>query len=144
MSFEEAETRRKQGNMLKYGTIVSVEGDRAVVSIDYGNGVITTAPIPWSERAGKSRTWAPPAPGQQVLVAAPSGDPANGIIVASAYNAASTAPSDRLDVTRTVFGDGSEITVDESGALMTIKAAGDLTIECAGILTLRGAELRLN
>ncbi len=146
MSFENAERDRMLGNLLKVGTIVSVDpaAARVVVAVDYGNGTITTPPIPWSNRAGKSKSWEPPAVGQQVMLASPGGALESSWVIASAYSAGNAAPGNKGDVTRHVFGDGSEITVDEGGALMTIKAAGDLTIECTGTLTLRGATLRLN
>ena len=91
MTFEAAEADRRIANLAQLGTVVSVDGQasRAIVRI----GELTTTMLPVAQlRMGAIRLFAMPAPGEQVLIVAPGGDMARGIVLASL--AASNAPGD--------------------------------------------------
>ncbi|MCG5240093.1 phage baseplate assembly protein V [Azospirillum doebereinerae] len=145
---------RRIGNTVAYGRIEAVDYAKARARVRTGDNV--TAWIPWGTgRAGGDRTWHPPEVGEQVLVASPCGDLAQGCIVTTVNQSAHPAPGDKATVSRTVYADGAVVEYDRDshGYRIDLPAAGtatvhvgDATVEAKtdGIaLTCGGSSLRI-
>lgn len=104
MSLHAAEADRRISNIVKIGTVVSVSGSRAVV--DFGDFQSPSIPV-GQLRAGAIQFWWVPSVGEQVLVAAQSGDMAQAVIVCSIY--AGNEPSDDGGVPMINLGGGKMI-----------------------------------
>ncbi|MGS4945204.1 phage baseplate assembly protein V [Meridianimarinicoccus sp. RP-17] len=113
-TFAVAEADRRIAGLVNIGVVTAVNGDgTARVQI----GELGTAAIPVAAlRAGGMQVWWMPTVGEQVVVLAPSGDLARGVVIASIF--AGNAPSD----------DPSVPTIDLRGGDMVIKG-GTIRIE---------------
>ncbi|MCA8880389.1 MAG: phage baseplate assembly protein V [Rhodobacteraceae bacterium] len=130
MSFESAEADRRIGNLLSIGKVSDVyPNGTARVQI----GDLTTAPISVGKlRAGAMQVWWMPSLGEQVLVAAPSGDMARAVIVCAIL--AGNAPS--ADIATPVIDlRGGEMVI--RGAKLKIEADLEIdgTIDITGNVT---------
>ena len=90
MSFSVSEADRRIANLIQIGTVSEIDAGNALAKVRIGD--LTTPFIPVNAlRAGAIQFWWMPSVGEQVLVAAPSGDIAQAVIVASYF--AGNAPS---------------------------------------------------
>lgn len=115
MSFAAAEADRRIANLFQIGTVVSIENGtgRAVVQI----GDLVTPAIPVMQiRSGTIRLHWMPSPGEQVTVAAPSGD------VARAFVMGAIAPSGNM-----VAPSSDQPTMDLGGG--TLRIIGNVYID---------------
>ena len=96
-------------------------------------GGLTTDWLPWiTRRAGETRTWSAPRPGEQVLVLAPYGDLAQAVVLPALYQDAHPVPAARQDIERITYPDGSTVDYDSAqGQLtVTVAAAGRVVVNC--------------
>jgi len=131
--------------LIRLGKVASVDlaGARCTVTIDDD---AETPPLPWIERAmGATRTWSPPAVGEQVVVICPAGEIAAAIVLRGIPSDQFAAPGNTArELIR--FADGAEIAYDPEsheleavlpgGATMMLVADGGITI--TGDITLTG------
>ena len=97
--FDSADQDRRLDGLIRVGVVEETTGDTVRVRI----GEILTQPIPVKMgAAGRMRVWAPPSVGEQVVVAAPGGEPDAAVALPGLYSSAAPAPSDSLDETRIV------------------------------------------
>ncbi|WP_441228014.1 phage baseplate assembly protein V [Tardiphaga sp. 20_F10_N6_6] len=126
------DTDRRLANVFTIGTVASVDPSSGVATVKLGDA--TTDSIPWmTQRAGGDRTWWAPEVGEQVVVAAVSGDLSQGIILGSLYQDAHAEPADSLDVHRTVYNDGTTVEYDRAAHKYTIDvsaSAGSVVVIC--------------
>lgn len=97
------------------------------------SGGLTTDWLPWiTRRAGETRTWSAPRPGEQVLVLAPYGDLAQAVVLPALYQDAHPVPAARQDIERITYPDGSTVDYDSAqGQLtVTVAAAGRVVVNC--------------
>lgn len=113
-----AETDRRLGDLLRYGTVCEVDGARCRVQLDDGfeTDWLKMPPL----RAGKVRIWAPYSEGEEVSLACPDGDIAAATIHAS-HSSDDYAPPDDPTHTRIDWADGSWLGYDPG--------AGDFTVQ---------------
>ncbi|WP_280565030.1 phage baseplate assembly protein V [Chromohalobacter sp. 48-RD10] len=153
------ELERRLNNLLMVGTILEV--DHAARKLRVEVGAIRTAWLDWPVEIGRNfRRWRPLRQGQQVVLASPSGDPAQAVISGMLYSAALPAPSDSPDLDLVEFEDGarfqydsaahesiaetggSRITMDRDRILLESNGS-TLELDAAGI-RLNGARIDLN
>lgn len=130
-AWAQAETERILANMIRLGTVSELDEPNARVRVRVGG--LTTDWLPWlTARAGATRTWSAPRPGEQVLVLAPYGDPAQAVALPAIYQDDYPAPSNTKDAERVVFPDGS--TVDYNSATntleVTVAGSGKVIVNC--------------
>jgi phage baseplate assembly protein V len=119
----QAETERILANMIRIGVVAELDDAKARVKVRTG-GLVTDW-LPWlTHRAGATRTWSAPRPGEQVLVISPYGDPAQAVALPAIYQNAHPAPSTTQDEERVVFPDGSVVTYDSASNTLQIDVAG--------------------
>lgn len=74
-----ADLERRQNSILRPSKIVDIDETNYRVRVEYSTSEETGQPvispwIPWTERAGNTRTWNPPTVGEQVHLFSPSGE----------------------------------------------------------------------
>lgn len=93
MSWGQADSERRLANVVRVATITRVDPAKGRAKVSFGGeGESAWLPFP-SARAGQVQVWSPPSEGEQVIVASPSGDTAQGLIVASYPSQHAPAPS---------------------------------------------------
>ena len=134
-----ADTQRLIGDIVREGTVVSVDLAGGTARVEFADELVT-GDLPWLQmRAGSTRTWSPPAVGEQVVVLAPEADTTRGIIIGSLSSDAHPHPASD-ESTLTEYEDGARIGYDpKSHALTAILPAGaTLRIDADGGLVFRG------
>lgn len=123
---------RQIGNLLMLGVVAELDEAQARVRVDCDG--MRTDWIPWIERrAGPGvRTWSAPEVGEQVVVAAPYGDPAQGVVIGSVYQEAHDAPASLKAVHRTEYADGTVVEYDRESTTLTVNVgSGSVIVNCA-------------
>ena len=107
MSFAVAEGDRRLANLIRLGRVVSVNAASATARVDFGG--LVTPEIPVGQlRAGALRLQWMPSVGEQVVVASPSGDLAQGVILCSVFAGNALGGGPAIDLgggTLTIDGD---------------------------------------
>lgn len=127
----QAEAERTSANMLRLGVISELDAKNARVKVKIGE--LTTTWIPWTtSRAGATRTWSAPRPGEQVLVISPFGDFTQGVVSSSIYQKNHPAPADSEDDETIDFPDGSFINYNSKTNTLTVTVSndGNVIINC--------------
>ena len=97
--------------------------DRAAGRCVVAAGDIVTRPLPWLERrAGTTRSWSPPSPGEQGVLVCPGGDPAGAFFIPGVF---SDAHPPIADDTRDAveFPDGSTVEYDPDAHELIVTVA---------------------
>src|SRR5213595_961903 len=118
------EIDRKQAMLVRYGVVTELDAANARVKCSVGG--LTTDWLPWhTGRAGATRHWSAPRPGEQVVVFAPYGDPAQGFVLPGFYQDDHPAPAISQDQETTVYPDGSTVDYNSATNTLTVNVAGN-------------------
>ena len=118
-----SEIERLLANMIRIGVVSELDEANARVKCSVGG--LTTDWLPWQTgRAGATRTWSAPRPGEQVIVLSPYGDPSQAVVLPSVYQDDHPAPATSKDKETTVFPDGSTFEYDSASNTYTQTVAG--------------------
>jgi len=141
VSWALSDLERRVQSGLRVGTVTAVDASAARARVSLG-GEAESAWLPWlAERAATISVWAPVAVGEQVLVASPGGDTAQGIIVGSLFSGAN-GPASADGAAHVLALGGSTVTVTADA--VTIDSNGSsITLDASGI-RLAGARIDLN
>lgn len=134
-----ADIQRLLGDLVREGTVVSRDLTAGTARVEFADE-LTTGDLPWlASRAGSTRTWSPPAIGEQVVVLAPEADTARGIIIGSLSSDAHPHPANDAS-TLTEYEDGARIGYDPEAHALTAILPGGATvhIDASGGLSLKG------
>lgn len=143
MNFTVAELSRRLSNLIRAGTIASVDAanGRARVTI----GPLLTAPLPWlTQRAGDDRTWWAPSVGEQVLVLSPDGELAAGFILPAVYTQAAPAPSTNPAIHRVTYRDGGVVEYDTAAHRLTVSGVAQVVINGSASVTVTAPAVTVN
>ncbi|MDT9046520.1 phage baseplate assembly protein V, partial [Escherichia coli] len=130
MRFDLGELGRTQANMIRYGVVTEL--DEANARVKCSTGGLDTDWLPWiAGRAGATRKWSAPRPGEQVVVISPYGDPAQAFVLPGLYQDAFPAPANSKDKETTVYPDGSTVEHDSAAKsyTYTVPAGGKITLQ---------------
>lgn len=129
-AFAVAELERLLANLVRVGVVAALDEAAARVTVDLGE--VVTDWLPWvTHRAGATRTWSAPRPGEQVLVLAPYGDLAQAVALPAIYQEAHPAPASTKEVEHVVFPDGSAVDYDSAAHRLTVTAgSGQVVVNC--------------
>lgn len=132
MSYAQTDTDRRMGNVIQIGRIKAVDAAKGLAQVDLDGP--DTDWIPWTTtRAGGDRTWWCPEVGEQVVVAAPSGELGNGVIIGCLFQDDYAEPADNENVHRTIYGDGTVVEYDREAHQLKIdtsESSGSVVIIC--------------
>lgn len=146
--------------LIRYGTISSVDLDAATCRAQLDEDS-ETGDIAWLEsRMGKTRIWSPPSIGEQVILLCPEGELSAAIALRGVKSDQYPPPGNSIEENIT-FDDGAIISYDPenhilnatlpSGGKVNITAPADLTINAAGGATINAdggltinADIQLN
>ncbi|GFN47422.1 phage baseplate assembly protein V [Candidatus Regiella insecticola] len=149
MGLHEAELEQRVANLIRVGVVEEVDCKRIRARVRLGKLLVTDwLPMP-ALRAGHVRIWAPLKKGEQVLIAAPSGELGLATIVGSYFHENSAAPSKDQDAVVLVWDNGDRIEYKPDHLTIQIKKgeiildAPDVTV--TGKLTVqKGAAIKGN
>lgn len=124
---------RRVADMIRLGTVAETDysDPRAPrVKVKYGKN--TTGWLPWTQRAGRARTWAPLKIGEQVIIASPSGDLRQGVVIGSLNQNSRAAPANGAHQTVTEWDGGIREEIDDDGNnyTLTVPAGGSIVLQC--------------
>jgi phage baseplate assembly protein V len=125
-----SELDRMQANMVRYGVVIELDAANARVKCSTGG--LETDWLPWcAGRAGATRKWSAPRPGEQVVVISPYGDPAQAFVLPGFYQDDHPAPASSQDKETTVYPDGSTSEHDSAAKsyTYTVPAGGKITLQ---------------
>ena len=106
-----ADLARLIENIVRLGTIAEVQMQPPRVKVK--SGTLTTTWLPWlALRAGADREWDPPTIGEQVVLLSPSGNLAQGVVLAGLFSDLIPANGDRAGLHRRTYRDGAVIEYD--------------------------------
>lgn len=137
------EIHRKARNAVRKGSILDVDHANGLCRVAIGetdDDGLQTNWIPWiAGTAGATREWLPPTRGEQVVLLAPMGDPAQAVALRGFYSDAAPQPDNSPDTHTRVYTDGARISYDHAahallaelpaGATVRIVAPVSVTIE---------------
>jgi len=137
MSFELSEINRILAGLIRIGTVIELSGSKVRVKC----GDNTTPFIPWlTEAADGDTNWRPPKKGAQVVVLSPGGDPAQGVVLRSIYQAQASAPATGPDVDRMKYADGTVIEYNRATSTLTATLTGSGNVN----VTVGGSSVKMN
>ncbi|WP_337263327.1 MULTISPECIES: phage baseplate assembly protein V [unclassified Serratia (in: enterobacteria)] len=138
-----AEILRRLANVVRLGTVDSIQMDPPRVRIATG-GLVTTW-IPWlTLRAGSAVTWWPPTIGEQVIVLAANGELTTAVALLGLYGEAAPAPSDSNTANITRYPDGAQVSYDPASSTGDFTGVADLHIDASGTLHIDATRVILN
>jgi phage baseplate assembly protein V len=144
MDITTSDLTRRIENVVGLGTISQVDHASFRVRVDINGRETGWLPVP-GQIGANFRQWRPLREGTQVLLACPSGDVANAIIVQILYSNSLPPPSTDGKTDLVQWDDGTLVTYDANTKTMVLFSAGDLTIQCEGTLRLlAGADIRID
>lgn len=121
------DNQRLIGDLIREGVVVSVDHASGTARVEFADE-LTTGDIPWLEsRAGSTRTWSPPAVGEQVVVLAPEADTARCMIIGSLSSDAHPHPANDAS-TLAEYEDGARIGYDPVSHALTALLPGGATV----------------
>jgi phage baseplate assembly protein V len=122
-AWAQSETERILANMIRMGVVSALDEANARVQVKVGG--LTTDWLPWiTARAGATRTWSAPRTGEQVLVLAPYGDPAQAVALPAIYQDNHPAPANTKDAEHVVFPDGTTVDYNSASNTLNVTVAG--------------------
>ena len=127
------------GDLAREGVVVSVDHAAGTARVEFADE-LTTGDIPWlASRAGLTRTWSPPAIGEQVMVISPEADTARAVIIGSLSSNAHPHPAND-ESTLTEYEDGARIGYDPKTHSLTaiLPAGATVRIDADGGLSFKG------
>lgn len=150
---------RRQANTIRLGAVMAV--DPAGYRVRVKSGAIETDWLKWGvKRAKGTRSWHAPEVGEQVVIACPSGDLRQGVVLCAIPQDAAPPAGDTGNVERTIYPDGTvaeydhaahrllwnlgptSITADRNSLVLSCNGSS-ITLSAAGI-ALSGARIDLN
>lgn len=122
-----AEIERILSNMIRIGVVAELDEANARVKMRVGG--LTTDWLPFQAgRAGATRTWSAPRPGEQMMVFAPYGDTGQAVAAVPLYQDDHAAPAASKDQEHTEFPDGSTADYNSASNTLTLTLTGSAKI----------------
>ncbi|KZN57601.1 hypothetical protein N473_06900 [Pseudoalteromonas luteoviolacea CPMOR-1] len=134
MSFDVAELKRRFDNLLMVGAIHEVDLENKKLKVAVGE--LITGWLPWpADVAANYIRWRPLKPGIQCLIASPSGELTQAIIIQILYTTELDSPETADDMDVVIFNDGTEVRYDSTTSVLSIQCAGDINVSTHGDAT---------
>lgn len=137
---------RRLANAIRIGTVAELNTEKKRIRVKVGK--ITTGWLRWSMgRSGPDNEWSPPEVGEQVILAAPSGDLTQAVAIGTIYRDEFEAPGNSADQTVRTWKDGAreEYNRETHTRSLAVPAGGKIVFAVGGTtyeLTASGAILK--
>lgn len=139
MSFSLAELYRRFENLIRIGTIAEV--DEQAQRLRVQSGELLTDWLPWPAHIGNNFIhWRPLRLNTQVILACPSGDPAQAMVISMLYSDQLPAPSDDAAVDVIQFDDGTTIEYNSQQKNLILNSAGSIQFIAADTIALQAGQ----
>ena len=130
MNEQTSDTLRLLRNLIRIGTVASVNLADGTCRVDTGNN--TTAWLQWlTARAGNTRSWNAPSVGEQVLVLCLGGELDTAFVLTGIYSDENPAPSASADALHWSFPDGAVIEYEPATGALSATGIKTATVEAA-------------
>lgn len=121
-----ADLNRRIESLIRLGLIAEVDHNTHKLRVRTGG--LLTGWLPWPAEIGRNfRRWRPLRVGTQVILACPSGDPAQATVVGVLYTQSIDTPSHSPDLDLIEFNDGTRLQYDSAAHQLTVDCVGDIT-----------------
>lgn len=134
--FSLSEVSRRLHAMVSVGTVATVDHAKGKLRALIAGRLSGWLPVP-GPVARNWIGWFPVRDDAQVVVASPSGDPANGVVAQVLYKADQPPPARSPDIDVVTFNDGTTLRYDSGAKKLLIETPGDITLECDGDMRLK-------
>lgn len=122
-----SELARAVRNLIRIGVVVDVDTDQALCRVQSGGN--TSDWLHWlTTRAGHSRTWWAPSPGEQVLLLAIGGELDTAFVLPAIYSDDNPPPSVSADAYHVSFPDGAVIEYEPENGALTVSGIKTATV----------------
>lgn len=146
MEYTLSEMWRRLNNMIKRGTVHSVQLAPPRVRVSFGTDPVNNTEhlsgwLPWYTRAdGQYQEWCVPAVGAPVTVISEGGDLRNGVVLAGLITDDQRTAGNSGDVYVTRYGNGTTVSCDTAANAMaiTLPDGGTLAITASGGMKIKG------
>lgn len=112
------DAHRRLANVVRVGKVAEINEATGQVRVRAGEFLTDWISFA-APRAGGDRTWWMPEAGEQVVIASPSGDMAQAVVLGAIYQDAHPAPANSKDKHRTEYADGSVVEYDRAAHRLT-------------------------
>lgn len=131
------DTETDPDNLIRLGTIASVDLAAARCVVELADGV-ESGPVRWTEsRMGGTRVWSPPSIGEQVILLCPAGEIGAGVVLRGLISEAFAAPDNRaIDLIE--FSDGAIFSYDAAAHALSITLPAGGTASIIGDVNVTG------
>lgn len=126
------ETRRSLSNVTRWGTVAEQDPAKALVRVKMGELLSAWLPV-IAPASGAVRIWRFPSIDEQVIVLAPSGELASGVVLSGIYRDSFPAPSTDPAITLIQFPDGSRVVHDPANGSIYVEASQSATVKAPAI-----------
>ncbi|WAC70804.1 phage baseplate assembly protein V [Roseateles sp. SL47] len=134
-----SELIRRLENLLRPGTIEEVDVSGALVRVR--NGSLLSTWVRWfARRAGAVREWSPPTIGEQCLLLAPGGDPANAVALVGLFSEVIPANDSRATTEAKLYPDGTLLEYNHESHRALLQCVGDILLQADANIKLHAAK----
>lgn len=132
-----ADLERRVSGMIFIGKVASLDEEKGRFRIQHGDLESDWLPMA-SPRAGSTKTYSHFSEGEQVIAVSPSGDMSQAVIM-SAVSTEETQASDKANIHKTVYPDGTTVEYDHEAKSMktTIADGGSFESTIGGGVSLK-------
>lgn len=135
--FRASEANRRIENLIRLGRVAAVDYTAGRARVTFPD--LESAWLKWlAARSGPDRDWCAPEVGEQVLVAATSGELSQGLILGALASRRNPNVGDVKTQRRTVFADGTVIEYDRALRVLSVFAPNQIALQAFGQITLIG------
>lgn len=139
MNAQLTEIMRLITNLIRTGTVTEVDRDNWLCRVKVGE--LETNWINWlTMRAGKSRTWWCPSPGEQVVLFSLGGNLETAFALPAVYSNQYPPPSDSEDGSVTEYNDGGWFEYEPATGRWYVRGIKSMVIEAANNITYKTSE----
>lgn len=141
-----ADLSRRIESLIRSGTVAEVDtgSPTRLPRCRVRTGGLLTDWLHWtSRRTGSTRVWDPITIGEQVLVLSPSGDPAQGFVIAGLYSNDIRPPSTSATEWMREFPDGAVIRYDHATGTLSASGIKELVVEAQTTVSINAPQIQL-
>ncbi|MDE9494700.1 phage baseplate assembly protein V [Xenorhabdus bovienii] len=127
-------------NVVRVGTVSAIDLNTQRCRVQISG--LQTDWLRWTtQRAGTSRTWWAPSPGEQVLVLAIGGELTTAFVAGSLYSVAHAAPSASAEAVCITFPDGAVMEYEPQSSALTVTGIKTATVTASTSVQVTAPEI---